>query len=535
MPDIGGMSSALLGIILVSVVALLILLFIIVSQYKRCPSNRILVIYGKVGGGRSARCIHGGGAFVIPVIQDYQFLSLQPMPIEINLTGALSKQNIRVNVPSTFTVAISTDPRIMNNAAERLLGLDERQIKEQAQEIILGQLRLVIATLTIEEINRDREVFLQQVNKNVAAELHKLGLELLNVNVRDITDASGYIEAIGKKSAAEAINKARVEVAEQERFGAVGEAKAVRERTVQVALEATETEKGKKEAEREMRIATSQLEAEAAISEAQANRKKTIEIAAERAEAEVGLKRAEAQQRISVAELEAETAAKENASRAAVIESNATLAEREAVARQRAEVAKANAEREILIAQRQRETALLEKEELVRQEIEKLKRQVDADAEAERIRRVAQGEADAILLKYKADADGLKQLLLAKAEGYHNIIRACGNDPNTAAKLLLLEKLETIVDKQVEAISNLKIDKITVWDGGNGDGSATSQFIRNFVSALPPLQEIARQAGMELPAYLGSLVESATNGTTEKALPRPAVTPAAKPPATKEG
>lgn len=530
----GEISLALLAVIGVSVLALLIVVGVLINQYKRCPSNRILVIYGKVGGGRSAKCIHGGGAFVIPVIQDYQFLSLQPMPIEINLTGALSKQNIRVNVPSTFTVAISTDPAIMNNAAERLLGLDERQIKEQAQEIILGQLRLVIATLTIEEINRDREVFLQQVNKNVAAELHKLGLELLNVNVRDITDASGYIEAIGKKSAAEAINKARVEVAEQERFGAVGEAKAVRERTVQVALEATETEKGQKEAERTMRMATAQLEAEAAIAEAQANRKKTIDIAAERAEAEVGVKRAEAQQRISVAELEAETAAKENLARAAVIESNAMLAERQAAAQQRAEVAKANAEREILIAQRQRETALLEKEELVRQEVEKLKRQVDADAEAERIRRVAQGEADALLLKYKADADGVKQLLLAKAEGYHNIIRACGNDPDTAAKLILLEKLETIVEKQVAAIANLKIDKITVWDaGGNGDGSSTAHFIRNFVASLPPLQEIARQAGVELPAYLGSLAESGANGKTDKPASR---TPAATPkPTVKEG
>ncbi len=515
----GEINIALLAIVGVSALAVLIVIGIIVNQYKRCPSNRILVVYGKVGGGRSAKCIHGGGAFVIPVIQDYQFLSLQPMPIEINLTGALSKQNIRVNVPSTFTVAISTDPAIMNNAAERLLGLDERQIKEQAQEIILGQLRLVIATLTIEEINRDREVFLQQVNKNVAAELHKLGLELLNVNVRDITDASGYIEAIGKKSAAEAINKARVEVAEQERFGAVGEAKAVRERTVQVALETTETEKGQKEAERTMRMATAQLEAEAAIAEAQASRKKTVDIAAERAEAEVGLKRAEAQQRISVAELEAETAAKENQSRAAVIESNAMLAEREAAARQRAEVARALAEREILIAQRQRETALLEKEELVRQEIEKLKRQVDADAEAERIRRVAQGEADAILLKYKADADGLRQLLLAKAEGYHNIIRACGNNPDTAAKLILLEKLEAIVAKQVEAIANLKIDKITVWDsGGGGDSSSTARFIRDFVAALPPLQEIARQAGVELPAYLGSLTESVANGRAEREL-----------------
>jgi flotillin len=500
-------SITLLGAVIgITGAALLLLASIAIKQYKRCPSNKILVIFGKVGSGKSAKCIHGGGTFVIPLIQDALFMSLQPMPIEINLTGALSKQNIRVNVPSTFTVAISTDSAIMLNAAERLLGLTEEQIKEQAKDIILGQLRLVIATLTIEEINKDRELFLKQVNDNVATELHKVGLQLINVNIKDITDESGYIEAIGKKSAAEAINKAKVEVAQQERFGAVGEARATRERTVEVALENTETEKGQKEAERNKRIATAQYESEAAISEAKTLRDKDVQIAGERAESEVGLKRADAQKRISVAELEAQTTTQENLARAQVVESNASLAERNAVANQRAEVANALAEKEILRAQRERETARLEKEELVQEEINKLKIQVEADAEAERIRRVAQGEADAILLKYKADAEGLRQLLQAKAEGYEHIIRACGDNPNMAATLLLLEKLEVIVEKQVEAISNLKIDKITVWDSGsNGEGSSTSNFLRSMVSSLPPLQEIARQAGIELPGYLGSI------------------------------
>ncbi|HNF17180.1 MAG TPA: flotillin family protein, partial [Leptospiraceae bacterium] len=116
--------------------------YFIVNRYRRCPSNKILVIYGKVGKNKSALCIHGGGAFVWPLIQDSQFLKLEPMTIEINLTGALSKQNIRINTPSTFTVGISTDENLMGNAAERLLGLTEAQIKTQAEDIILGQLRL---------------------------------------------------------------------------------------------------------------------------------------------------------------------------------------------------------------------------------------------------------------------------------------------------------------------------------------------------------------------------------------------------------
>ena len=214
---------------------LLLMLFLIVfvvKQYKRCPSNRILVIYGKVKKNQAAMCLHGGGKFIVPLIQDYSYLHLEPMVIEIPLEGALSLNNIRVNVPATFTVGVSTDPVMMNNAAVRLLHLDDRKIREQAQDIILGQLRLVIATLSIEEINKDREKFMHLVNVNVAEEINKIGLTLINVNIRDITDESGYIEAIGKRAAAEAINQARVDVAQQERDGAMGEAAAHRERNV---------------------------------------------------------------------------------------------------------------------------------------------------------------------------------------------------------------------------------------------------------------------------------------------------------------
>ena len=111
---------------------IIVTLLILVRRYKRCPSDRILVVYGKVGGGQSAKCIHGGAAFIIPVIQDYEFLDLTPISIEVNLVNALSKQNIRVNVPSRFTIGISTEPGVMQNAAERLLGLGQNEIQELA-------------------------------------------------------------------------------------------------------------------------------------------------------------------------------------------------------------------------------------------------------------------------------------------------------------------------------------------------------------------------------------------------------------------
>ncbi len=486
-----------------------LLIIVAISRYRRCPSNQILVVFGKVGRGRSAKCIHGGGTFIIPLIQDYKYMSLQPMTIEINLSGALSKQNIRINTPSTFTVAISTEQMIMLNAAERLLGMSYDEIMQLAEDIILGQLRLVIATLDIEEINQDRELFLKQVNDNVTTELNKIGLQLINVNIKDITDESGYIEAIGKKSAAEAINKAKVAVAEQERNGSIGESKANREREVQVAFEFAEAEKGRKEAEKNQRIAIAHFETESATEEAKANKLKEVEVASQNAQIETGIKASEIEKRMSVAEYEASAIEKENIEKARIASYNATLAEENAKAQERSQVARAKAEKEILSAERSAELARLEKEEVVRKEIEKKKIEIAAEAEAEKNRRLARGEADSIRMRYDAEAQGMKELIQAKADGYNQLIKACNNDTKMAATLMLLEKMETLVDKQVEAISNLKIDKITVWDSGNGsDGGTTSNFIRNFITSMPPLQDLASQVGIELPKFLGTLKDN---------------------------
>jgi flotillin len=347
----------------------------------------------------------------------------------------------------------------------------------------------------------------------VATELNKIGLQLINVNIKDITDESNYIEAIGKKSAAEAINKARVEVAIQERNGAIGESKANREKEVQVALEMAETEKGKKEAEKTQRIAVARVEAETITSEADADKTKAVEIAKQKAETDKFTKEAEMQKRVAVADYEANAVEGENKSQASVADYDATLAEKRAEARQRSEVARATAEEQILAAQKEVEQRKLEKEEVVRREIEKRKVQIDAEAEADRKRRIAKGEADAILAKFMADAEGTKQLLEAKAAGYEKIIDSCDGDSNVAATLLLLEKMELLVEKQVEAISNLKIDKITVWDSGQNSegGNSTSDFIRGFASSLPPLQEIAKQAGINLPEFLGTIQPESKN------------------------
>lgn len=448
-----------IGLIVTIVIILFSVLIFIVSRIKKCPSDKILVIYGKVGNNKdgstkSALCVHGGAKFIYPFIQAYQFLDLTPISISVDLKSALSRQNIRIDVPSRFTVGISTESGIMQNAAERLLGLRLNEIQELAKDIIFGQLRLIIATMDIEEINTNRDKFLEAVSENVETELKKIGLRLINVNVTDINDESGYIEALGKEAAAKAINDAKKSVAEKTRDGSIGEANAVRDQRIQVAIANSKAIEGENQSL-------------GVISQSNADRR---EIEAE------ALRRALTSEKIASAK------ALEDAYHA----------------EQAAEIARAN-----------REKATLEADVIIKSEIEKQKLIIEAEAIAEEIRRKAHGEADAIYAKKEAEARGSFEILSKQAEGFMQLVKAAGNNPDAAVKMLIADKLEDLVKIQVEAIKNLKFDKITVWDGGSKDGStSTANFASSLLKSIPPLNELFAMAGMELPQYLGKKVQT---------------------------
>ena len=436
--------------LIVLLVAFVFLFVAIINRYRRCPSDKILVIYGNRGTSKSAKCVHGGGAFVWPIIEDYAYLSLTPIGIDANLTNALSKQNIRVDVPCRFTVGISTDPESMLAAAERLLGQSAQQIQELARDILFGQLRLVIATMSIEELNSDRDKFLEAITANVEVELKKIGLRLINVNVTDIKDESGYIEALGQEAAAKAINEAKVRVAEQEKIGEIGKAEAVRETRIRTAEANAQAVQGENEAK-------------IAIANSDSARRE---------------REAEAQRKAVAAEKVAQAQALEEAY----------------AAEQKAEDARAN-----------RERASQKANVIVAQEIEKERLVIAAEAEAEQKRVNAKGEADAIFAKMEAEANGLYQVLTKQAEGYDRMIKAAGGDATKAYTLLLLEKLPELVKTQVDAIKGINIDKVTVWDNGGGaaDGkTSTANFLSGLMKSIPPLNELFDQAGLSLPDYL---------------------------------
>lgn len=495
-------------IIVVAAIVLFVTISALVSRYKRCPSDKILVIYGRTGG-TSARCVHGGGAFIWPVIQDFAFLDLKPLSIEANLTNALSRQNIRVDVPCRFTIAISTEPDNMNTAAERLLGLSSEQIQELAKDILFGQLRLVIATMTIEEINSDRDKFLENISKNVDSELKKIGLKLINVNVTDIKDESGYIEALGKEAAAKAINEAKISVAEQEKIGETGKALADREKDTQIA----ETHR-----DRDVKIAITQKDREVSI--ATAVKDETI-----------GKAEAQRDTRVKTSEANAIAIKGENEAKIAIAQSEANRREKEAEALRIAlaseKVQQAKALEESYVAEQKAELARSERERstqianiVVPAEIAKQRAIIEAQAAAETIRENAKGEADAIFAKMEAEAKGLFEILTKQAEGYKEVVAAAGGDPNKAFQLLLIEKLPELVRTQVEAVKNIKIDKITVWDSGNGQSengnSSTANFVSGMMKTVPPLNDLFNMAGLNLPAYLKGAEDQASKKGDDK-------------------
>ncbi len=552
------------------VVLVMIFLFsvgmLLINRYKRCPPNKVLVISGRVGGGNAAKPHHGGGTFVWPVVQEHAYLDLEPMQIEVPLKGALSAENIRVNVPSVFTVAIGTDLEVMQNAAIRLLGLNTDEIKHKASDIIFGQLRQVIASMAIEEINRDREKFLHNIQTSLEPELKKFGLVLMNVNITDITDESGYIEAIGRKAASQAVQQAKIAVAEQEKLGQIGVAEAEREKAIQVSNAVKLREIGTREAMREQAVRIAQLQKEQKVGEETAayereaqikaaQREQAVRIAELDKEQKVGeqkasfereaqVKHAERAMRIALADANAKAIAGEATAQAEIAQTQAALQVKQAEAYQTGETRKREAEAAVQEAQnRALAKAALAQAERVEAErraaleapakAEKPKLSVEAEAEAENRRIVAEGEAKAIFARLEAEARGQYEILAKKGEGLREIIGACGGSQQ-AFQLLMLDHLDNLAETAAKAIANIKFDKVVVWEnGGNSHGgTSTSNFVQSMARMMPPMMQVMKDiGGVEVPEYVARLSPEpkAADGVAANGAPAPAAEPGPAP------
>ena len=533
-----------------AILAVVIILTIIgvLSRYRRCKPNQVLVVYGKTGGEKkSAKLYHGGAAFVLPIIQSYDVLSMEPMQIDCKLIGALSSQNIRIDVPTTITVAISTNPEIMQNAAERLLEMDTESTENLITDIVYGQMRLIIAEMTIEKLNSDRDEFLDKARKNIDNELNKLGLYLLNINISDIRDEAGYIMNLGKEAESRALNEAQANIEEQEKLGAIkiavqqkeketAVANTKKEQEIQIACTEKEKETIVAETKKEKEIALALTDKEKQIGVAQADRDRAAVIAktltdkesaivrskaelevnkaeAERME-EVGKNKAEADKEAAIAIQDSEAQIKKaemcirdrynNAQKEVAVsvselqiikaQSEKKAGEEKVKSEAAVKTAKELADKEVEEAKAKKVQAALKAEKIVPAETQKEEAILQADAEAEKIKRRAEAEASAhlakaeaeakaIQMKLEAEAEGKKKSLMAEADGFKAMVEAAESNPQIAIQYKMVNQWKEIAGEQVKAFEHINLGNITVFDGGQ---NSTGNFLNNVVKTVAP-------------------------------------------------
>lgn len=506
----------MLIMVAILVVVVIISFIGILSRYRKCKSDEVLVVYGKTSGEKSAKLYHGGAAFVWPIIQGYEFLSMKPLQIDCKLTGALSAQNIRVDVPTTITVAISTDPEVMQNAAERLLGLQSEDKQNLITDVVYGQMRLVIADMTIEELNSDRDKFLSKVRENIDTELRKFGLYLMNINISDIRDAANYIVNLGKEAESKALNEAQANIEEQEKLGAIKIANQIKERETKVAetrkdqdIAIAETKKQQEisvanaDKDRISQVAIANAEKESQVAKAEAEKNINIEKANTekgkpycRTELRYGNKKADAEKKAAIGRNEAGKDIALSNSELAVTQADADKKAGEAAARSEAAVQAAReiAQKEVEEAKAKKVESALKAQKIVPAEVAKQEAILQADAVAEKTIREAEArakallaqaeaEASAIRMKLEAEADGKKKSLLAEADGFRAMVEAAESNPAIAIQYKMVDQWKEIAGEQVKAFEHINLGNITVFDGGNG---ATGNFLNQLVKTVAP-------------------------------------------------
>ena len=487
----------MLIMVAILVVVVIISFIGILSRYRKCKSDEVLVVYGKTSGEKSAKLYHGGAAFVWPIIQGYEFLSMKPLQIDCKLTGALSAQNIRVDVPTTITVAISTDPEVMQNAAERLLGLQYEDKQNLITDVVYGQMRLVIADMTIEELNSDRDKFLSKVRDNIDTELRKFGLYLMNINISDIRDAANYIVNLGKEAESKALNEAQANIEEQEKLGAIKIANQIKEReTKDQDIAIAETKKQQEisvanaDKDRISQVAIANAEKESQVAKAEAEKNINVEKANTEKESRIAelnsdmeIKKADAEKKAAIGRNEAGKDIALSNSELAVTQADADKKAGEAAARSEAAVQAAReiAQKEVEEAKAKKVESALKAQKIVPAEVAKQEAILQADAVAEKTIREAEARAKALLAQ--AEAVGKKKSLLAEADGFRAMVEAAESNPAIAIQYKMVDQWKEIAGEQVKAFEHINLGNITVFDGGNG---ATGNFLNQLVKTVAP-------------------------------------------------
>lgn len=517
-----------LAILICAIVALVVIsTFVVLSRYRKCRPDEILIKYGRTGKDGAAKIITGGGAFIWPIIHSYATMSLRPVQLQLDIKEAAAKGMIRTNVPTNISVVISNEPDLQQIAVKRLLGMSDQELRELIKETIYGQVRMVIARMSVEELNGNRDKFSQEVEINVNNELKKYGLELKTINIQDIRDNAKIIDNLGEQAKAEADKIAQVNIATQkrEKMIQVAEQQRIEEATVANTNKEKEIAIAETERDRDTAIADAERDRETAVAKAQAEKEASIA----EAEAKRDVRNAEAIKTAKLGENKAAEAIAKSQAELAVVQAEAVQKKGEADAVAAASVKRRTEEenQKVEAARAKKVEAALRADEIVPAEIARNKVEIEADAVAEKAKREAKGQADAILLKAKAEAEAIRlkgeaegaakaALLKADADNFTQMLEASQTHPEIAVQFKMVDNYVKIAEAQAEAYQNLKLGDVKVY--GNAD--TAGDFMSKLMGSIAPVLDITRS--MPLPGKLQDALAEHTNvNNNQETLKRP--------------
>ncbi|RVW01472.1 SPFH domain-containing protein [Rhodococcus spongiicola] len=506
----------LVGAVIVALVVFVGLPLIYIRNYIKVPPNEVAVFTGR----GTPKVVRGGARFKIPGIERVDKMSLEPFNVKIDLQNALSNDGVPVNVEAVGLVRIGSADEAVQTAVQRFLTSDLEELQWQINDILAGSLRGITATMTVEDLNSNRETLARSVVEEAGSDLANIGMEVDVLKIAGISDHNGYLDSLGQRRIAEVKRDAAVGTANAERDAQIQSAKARQEGAIANAEADTAIATANQARDVELARLRAQTEAENADADqagplAQAKAEKDVVIARQQAEAarveagiEVERRRAEQAQ----AALEADVIAPAEAERQAAIA--------RAEGQRKAAILKAEADSE---AEKRVGAAQAEARTLAANAV-RAEQQAEADGLEARLAAEAVGRkaaADALRAEQEAEADGLRARLEAEADGKRKVAEALNAYTPAAAQMLMLPDILTALVEATEAAAKPvgEIDRISIIGGADGVNGSVGSILGISPSTIAGVIETLESSGVDITSILNSVGERTRQGLSAETAP----------------
>ncbi|WP_372237358.1 SPFH domain-containing protein [Paenibacillus sp. FSL H7-0331] len=466
-------------VLLIAVLVILGLAFW--SRYKTVSPDKAMIITGSFLGSknvmndetdRKLKIIRGGGAFILPVFQQAQFISLLSHKLDIATPEVYTEQGVPVLANGVAIIKVGGSIEDVATATEQFLGKSDEELRGEAQEVLEGHLRAILGSMTVEDIYKNRDIFAQKVQEVSAIDLRKMGLQIVSFTIKDLRDNNGYLDALGKPR-----------IAAVKRDADIAQAQASRDARIQKAN--AEEQSQKAELARDTNIAESEKDKQLKI----ASFKKEQDVAKAEADQAYGIQEAKSKQIIVEEQMKVELVRKER---------EIDLETKEILRREKqydSEVKKkADADRYAI-----EQAAEADKSRRMREaDARQYQIEAEARANAEQVRisgiaiaeaGLAKGNSEANVERAKgtAQAEVIRLQGFAEAEAKEKLAEAYAKFGEAAILDIIVKMLPELAAKIAEPMSH--IDKLTIVDAGGNGGGATkiSKYVTELMATAPDM------------------------------------------------